>query len=89
MRPLPSDIDAEVVVAFDRLLDGHSKTRPVSIMWLIDEVRQRMGSPMSTDAMEMLAVEMAAARSLPIMLDRKPKSSRRRAPSKGTETRGA
>jgi hypothetical protein len=58
-------------------------------MWLIDEVRQRMVSSMSTDALEMLAVEMAAARHLPVMLDRKPKSARRRAMSKGTETRGA
>jgi len=66
MRPFPSDTDAEVVVAFD----GHSKTRPVSVMWLIDEVRQSMESPMSTDALEMLAVEMATARHLPVMLDR-------------------
>jgi hypothetical protein len=43
-----------------------------SIMWIIDEVRQRMGSSMSTDALEMLAVEIAAARHLPVMLDRKP-----------------
>ena len=62
MRPLPSDIDAEVVVAFDLLLDGHSKIKPVSIMWVIDEVRQNLGSPMSTDALELLAVEMATAR---------------------------
>jgi hypothetical protein len=54
-------------------------------MWLIDEVRQRMGSPMSTDALEILAVEMATARHLPIMLDRKPKSARRRAHPRGPE----
>jgi antitoxin component of RelBE/YafQ-DinJ toxin-antitoxin module len=39
---------------------------------MIDEVCQRMGSSMSTDALEMLAVEIAAARHLPVMLDRKP-----------------
>jgi hypothetical protein len=65
-------------VTFDRLLDGHSKTKPVSIMWLIDEVRQNFGSPMSTDALELLAVEMANARNLPIMLDRVIRSRRNR-----------
>jgi hypothetical protein len=88
MRPFPSDIDAEVVVAFDRLLDGHSKTRPVSVMWLIDEVRQSMESAMSTDALEMLAVKMATARHLPVMLDRNAMSARRRTTSPGAGTRG-
>jgi hypothetical protein len=46
----------------------------------IDEVRQNLGSLMSTDALEMLAVEMATAQHLSTVLNRKPKSRRRRAP---------
>jgi hypothetical protein len=59
------------------LLDGHSKVSPVSIVWLIDEIRQNFETAVSDDALELLAVEMVSTRHLPMKLDRPPKKRRR------------
>ncbi len=78
MRELPRDIDADVIIEISRLLDGHSKVSPVSIMWLIDEIRQNFETALSDDALELLAVEMVSARRLPMKLDRPPKKRRQK-----------
>lgn len=78
MRELPHDIDADVILEINRLLDGHSRVSPVSILWLIDEIRQKFETALSDDALELLAVEMVSSRNLPIKLDR---PQRRRKPA--------
>jgi hypothetical protein len=78
MREVPRDIHPDVVIELGRLLDAHPRTRPVSVIWLIDEMRRNFGATGPTDALERLAVEMAAARHLPIMLDRPTKQQRQR-----------
>jgi hypothetical protein len=70
MQELPHDIDADVIIEISRLLDGHSKVLPVSITWLIDEIRQKLETALSDDALELLAIEMVSSRNLPIKLDR-------------------
>ena len=82
MRELPHDIDADVILEISRLLDGHSKVSPVSIMWLIDEIRQNFETALSDDALELLAVEMVSTRHLPMKLDRPAKKRRQRPTSK-------
>jgi hypothetical protein len=82
MRELPHDVEADVVFEIGRLLDGHSKVSPVSIMWLIDEIRQNVETTLSEDALELLAVEMVSTRHLPIKLDRPPNKRRRLPTSK-------
>lgn len=82
MRELPHDIDADVIFEISRLLDGHSKVSPVSIMWLIDEIRQNFETALSDDALELLAVEMVSTRHLPMKLDRPPKKRRQQPTSK-------
>jgi hypothetical protein len=82
MRELPHDIDADVIFEISRLLDGHSKVSPVSIMWLIDEIRQNFETALSDDALELLAVEMVSTRHLPIKLDQPPKKRRQQPTSK-------
>lgn len=82
MRELPHDIDADVILEISRLLDGHSKVSPVSIMWLIDEIRQNFETALSDDSLELLAVEMVSTRHLPMKLDRPPKKRRLQPTSK-------
>jgi hypothetical protein len=57
------------------LLDGHSKVSPVSIVWLIDEIRQNFETALSDDALELLAVEMVSTRHLPMKLDQAAKEA--------------
>ena len=82
MRDVPHDVEADVVFEIGRLLDGHSKVSPVSIMWLIDEIRQNVETTLSEDALELLAVEMVSTRHLPMKLDRPPKKRRQQPASK-------
>jgi hypothetical protein len=82
MRELPHDIEADVVFEIGRLLDGHSKVSPVSITWLVDEIRQNVETTLSDDALELLAVEMVSTRHLPMKLDRPPKERRQQPASK-------
>jgi hypothetical protein len=82
MRELPHDIDADVIFEISRLLDGHSKVSPVSIMWLIDEIRQNFQTALSDEALELLAVEMVSTRHLPMKLDRPSRKRRRQRTSK-------
>jgi hypothetical protein len=82
MRELPHDIEADVVFEICRLLDGHSKVSPVSIMWLIDEIRQNFETALPDDALELLAVEMVSTRHLPMKLDRPPTKRRQQPTSK-------
>jgi hypothetical protein len=76
MRDLPRNIDADVIIEISRLLEGHSKVSPVSIAWLVDEIRQNFETTLTDDALELLAVEMVSTRHLPIKLDRPQGSGR-------------
>ncbi|MER9405329.1 hypothetical protein NKI36_14905 [Mesorhizobium caraganae] len=71
MRALPSNIDADVVLAIGQLLDDHSKMASVSLADALKDIRKARKTRLSDSELEELAVEMAGSRGLAVLLDRR------------------
>lgn len=69
MRVLPPDIDADAVIAIGSYLDAHGSSTPVSIRVAMQEVRRRVQTAMSDQALEELLVEMCSTRRLSVLFD--------------------
>ncbi|MER8567644.1 hypothetical protein NKH85_16980 [Mesorhizobium sp. M0924] len=70
MRALPSNIDADVVLAIGQLLDDHSKVASVSLADALKEIRKAHKTRLTDGELEELVVEMAGSRGLAVLLDR-------------------
>ncbi|WP_245525782.1 hypothetical protein [Mesorhizobium sp. M00.F.Ca.ET.216.01.1.1] len=69
MRELPKNVDADVVIAIDRLLDERARSAPVPVHELAGTLRQKIETSLSDLSIEELIVEMAATRGLPMLFD--------------------
>lgn len=70
MRNLPSDIDADVVIEVSRLIDDAEDLLPLPVHELVKRIRTILQTRLSDQAIEVLVVEMASTRGLPMVFDK-------------------
>ena len=70
MRNLPSDIDADVVIEVSRLIDDAEDLLPLPVQELVKRIRTILQTRLSDQAIEVLVVEMASTRGLPMVFDK-------------------
>jgi hypothetical protein len=71
MHTLPTNIDADVVLAIGRMLDDHAKLASVSLADSVEQVRKNQPTSLTDFELEELVIEMAGSRGLAVLLDRR------------------